>query len=69
MASKNFPGPSINHLIETDPMIVKIPLDNMGWGARTSIFNQLGNDPKSQNPSKPTAPEMTVKHTSGSSGG
>jgi hypothetical protein len=62
MADKNFPGPSINHIIEEDPQIVKIPLDNMGFGSRKSIFAQLSGDPRSQDPSKPTAPEMTVKH-------
>lgn len=63
MASKNFPGPNINRIIETDPQIVKIPLDNMGFGSRKSMFAQLGNDPISQNPSNPTAPEMTIKHS------
>ncbi len=64
MAAKNFPGPNINRLIEKDPQIVKIDLDQMGWGSRTSIFGKLGNDPVGQNPAKPTAPEMTIKHTS-----
>lgn len=61
MASKNFPGPNINRIIETDPQIVKIPLDNMGWGSRPSAMPKPG-DPKSQNPAAPTAPEMTIKH-------
>lgn len=63
MANKNFPGPNINRLIENDPQIVKIPMDNMGFGSRKSIFAQLGNDPKSQDPANPSAPEMTIKHT------
>jgi hypothetical protein len=62
MANKNFPGPNINRLIDQDPQIVKIPLDNMGWGSRTSIFSHLGDDPKGQDPAKPTAPEITIKH-------
>lgn len=62
MADMKFPGPSINRLIENDAQIVKIPLDNMGWGSRPSIFGMLGGDPKSQNPARPTAPEMTIKH-------
>ena len=62
MANKNFPGPNINRIIENDPMIVKVPMDNMGWGSRASIFGQLGNDARSNNPAKPTAPEMTIKH-------
>ena len=56
MASKNFPGPNINRIIDQDPQIVKIPLDTMGWGARNSAL------PKGEK--APTAPEMTVKHTS-----
>jgi hypothetical protein len=62
MADKNFPGPSINHLIETDPQIIKIPLDNMGFGSRKSMFAQLGSDPTSQDPSKPYNGELTIKH-------
>jgi len=62
MANKNFPGPNINRIIDKDPQIVKIDLDNMGWGSRKSIFAQLGNDPVGQDPSQPTAPEITIKH-------
>lgn len=61
----NFPGPTYNRLIESDAQIVKIDFDSMGFGSRKSIFNQLGNDPKSQNPANPTAPEMTLRHTKG----
>jgi hypothetical protein len=38
MASNRFPGPSINHLIDEDPGIVKVPLDKNEIGARMSIF-------------------------------
>lgn len=61
MATK-FPAPNYNRIIESDPQIVKVPLDTMGWGSRMSAFGELGNDPKSNNPSKPTAPEMTINH-------
>ena len=50
MASKNFPGPNINRLIDQDPQIVKVPMEDMGWGAR-----------KSAQP-KDIANSMTVKH-------
>jgi len=66
MAAKNFPGPNINRIIEKDPQIIKIDMDYTGFGSRASIFGQLSGDPKSNNPAKPTAPEMTIKHTSGS---
>jgi len=62
MAAKNFPGPNINRIIEKDPQIVKIDLDNMGWGSRTSIFGYLNADPRSQDPGAPGAPEITISH-------
>ena len=65
MASKNFPGPSINHLIEQDPQIVKVKMDDWQWGSRPSVM------PKGTNPQGPdsgnapgTSGEMTIKHTS-----
>ena len=61
MPSKNFPGPSYNSIIETDPQIVKVPLQEMGWGSRNSIYPK-GTDVKANNPAAPGAPEMTVKH-------
>jgi hypothetical protein len=62
MANKNFPGPNINRLIETDPQIVKVGMDYFGWGSRSSIFGQLKGDVRSNNPAPPHAPEMTIKH-------
>ena len=38
MASPNFPGPNINRLIDQDPQIIKVPMDNMGWGSRPSAM-------------------------------
>jgi hypothetical protein len=32
----NFPGPNINRIIDTDPQIVKVPMDKEDWGARMS---------------------------------
>jgi len=37
MATNKFPGPSINHLIDEDPSIVKVPLDVAEIGARMSV--------------------------------
>jgi hypothetical protein len=63
----NFPGPTYNRIIETDPQIVKVPLDNVGWGARLSIMGSgvLGADPGStgnQKSGAPKAPEFSIKH-------
>ena len=63
MADKNFPGPSINRLIETDPQIVKVGMDYFQWGTRQSLFKHMSNDPVGSNPGQPSAPEMTLKHT------
>ena len=49
-----FPGPTYNRIIETDPQIVKVPMPTMGWGARSSALPS-GN-------AAPSAPEMTIKH-------
>ena len=62
MANKNFPGPSINRLIENDPMIIKVPMDEMGWGSRKSSLARLNNSASSNDPAAPSAPEMTIKH-------
>ena len=62
MANKNFPGPSINRLIENDPQIIKVPMDHMGWGSRMSSLARLNNSVTSNDPAKPGAPEMTIKH-------
>ena len=62
MANKNFPGPNINRLIETDPQIIKVPLDQMGWGSRMSIFGHMNNSALSNDPAQPSAPEMSIKH-------
>jgi hypothetical protein len=61
----NFPGPTYNRIIETDPQIVKVPMDNVGWGARMSIFGMMSADPassSSQKSGQPKAPEMSIKH-------
>lgn len=34
----NFPGPTVNRLIDQDPQIVKVPMDHMGWGSRASAM-------------------------------
>lgn len=62
MANKNFPGPNINRLIDKDPQIVKVDMDEMGWGARKSILKELKGSATSQDPAPPNAPEMTIKH-------
>jgi hypothetical protein len=63
MANKNFPGPNINRLIDKDPQIVKIDLDQFQWGTRQSLWKHMSNDPKGADPGQPSAPEMTIKHT------
>lgn len=54
MPSKNFPGPSIDRLIESDPQIIKVPMETMGWGARSSAM------PKGDE--KPNTGPMGISH-------
>lgn len=61
MATKNFPGPNYNSIIENDPQIIRVPLAEMGWGSRMSVYPK-GTDVKSNNPAAPSAPEITIKH-------
>jgi len=71
MPNPNFPRPTYNRIIDTDPMIMKAPgaaaeeVGGMGWGSRVSLFGHMGTDPKGQNSAKPTAPEMTISHVKG----
>jgi len=62
MASKNFPGPSINKLIDKDPQIVKVNMDKVEWGTRPSIFSHMNADPVGDTPGQPSAPEFSIKH-------
>lgn len=65
MPSDKFPGPNYNKLIETDPQIVKIALNEVEWGTRKSVQGVLKNEASTPGgrPSNPSAPEMTIKHT------
>ena len=49
----NFPAPTYNRLIENDPQIKRVNLDNAEWGARKSAM------PKN------IKNGMTIKHVSG----
>jgi hypothetical protein len=64
----NFPKPSFNRIIESDPQIVKVAMDLVEWGARPSLFAEnLGTNPKDPYPSKPGAPEISIQHVSNGS--
>lgn len=67
-----FPAPNYNRLIEQDPQIVKVAMDEFGWGARPAHFAEFQNPRSLQStiqtgrknvPAAPDAPEMTVQHT------
>lgn len=36
MANPNFPGPNINRLIDTDPQIIRVPMEHAEFGCRPS---------------------------------
>lgn len=44
MPDKKFPGPNINHLIEEDRQIVKVPMEKMDIGARSSTMGKTTKD-------------------------
>jgi hypothetical protein len=52
MANSNFPGPSINRLLDSSPKIVRVPMESAEWGARKSA------QPKN------TKNDMTLSHVS-----
>ena len=57
MATKNFPGPNINRIIEQDPQIVSVGnMQYEDWGSRASAM------PKN------TSNSMTIKHVGGETG-
>lgn len=56
MANEKFPGPNYNRIIETDPQIVKVPMETAEWGARKGTVDKV---------SKTLAGNsMTIKHVS-----
>lgn len=58
-----WPNPQYTKLVETDPQIVKVRMDQVEWGARPSIMPK-GQDAKSNMPGQaPSAPEMGIRHT------
>lgn len=55
MADK-FPGPNYNRIIESDPQIVKVDMENAEWGARKPATNAASKTWKDN--------KMTIKHVS-----
>lgn len=51
MPNPNFPGPKYNDVIENDPQILQVPLENMDFGARKSAM-----------PGNVKAEKMAIKH-------
>jgi hypothetical protein len=39
----SFPQQPFNKLIDEDPQIVRVPLDNVDWGSRPSIMKKIEN--------------------------
>ena len=56
MANPNFLAPKFNKIIDSDPQIIKVNLQNTEWGAREV------NLPRN------TVNSMTIEHTGGSKG-
>lgn len=57
MANQNFPGPSINKLMDSSPKIVRVDQSNAEWGSRKSAMKGVA----SKN-------SMTLTHVGGKGG-
>lgn len=56
MSNTKFPGPNINHLIENDPQIVRVPLASTDWGgSKRSMPSNIKNN-------------MAIKHVNSKKG-
>lgn len=56
MARSNFPQPSVNRVIDNDPQIVRVPMDQTDWGgSKRSQPKDIRNG-------------MSIKHVGGSDG-
>lgn len=53
---QDYPGCDYDKLNENDPMVVKVPMDTMDWGARKGAIN------KSRNPESGGNGRMGIKH-------
>lgn len=56
MPNERFPGPNYNRIIENDPQIVKVAMENAEWGARKPAMDASS---KTWSDNK-----MTIKHVS-----
>ncbi len=43
VGNNDYPATPHNRLIDTDPMIVKVPLDGVDWGSRRSQMARVKN--------------------------
>lgn len=56
---QDFPACDYNKLNENDPMVVKVPMDNVGWGARKGTMG------KARNPESGGNGRLGIKHVDG----
>lgn len=56
---QDYPACDYNTLNENDPMVVKVPMDDLGWGSRKG---QMG---KARNPESGGNRRMGIKHVEG----
>ena len=55
----SWPSTPHNSLIENDPAIVKVPMDNVDWGARKSTMS------KARNPASGGNSKLGIQHVGG----
>ncbi len=56
---QGYPNTQYNKLVENDPMIVKVPMDDIDWGARKGTMS------KARNPASGGNGKMGIKHVDG----
>lgn len=54
--AERFPGPNYNKIIETDPQIIKVAMENAEFGARKPVIDMASKSWKDN--------VMTIKHVS-----
>lgn len=59
VSGQDWPSTEHNKLIENDPMIVKVPMDNVDWGSRKNVMG------KARNPESGGNGKLGIRHVDG----
>lgn len=59
---QGYPNTQYDKLTENDPMVVKVPMDNVDWGSRKNVMGKARNAESGGNG------KMGIKHVDGKKG-